>query len=292
MAKRIIINEQQAKKLVKFIAEELQTGVVNAGTFRTPQEAESFLAYIRQKYGFSKYDSYTVGTKVIILVTKDKIDDNYFYDMIDMVRADARTGRYEQVCESLNESFSSRRLAKLAKEHGGISVSRNGGLRSFVKAWQYGNGVDVSTVTDDMLVGEPFVYDTATITPSQENNAILFNDGYAIEIDKNADIKRPVSGKRKLERYGSGIGDTGDHDKRESPFFKDGKRDTGAQYNGFGTSVKSGESQHLRQAMKNVRKDLDYYNNHPDEYNSKENIRQSKQSIDRIHGYAKDLLKK
>lgn len=289
---KIILTEEQFKQYVKMLYEEEYAMNIPVRTFSNEDEAKQFLSYLRKKYGFSQHDSYLNGTTVVVSVEKSTTDDSYFHDIVNAIRAEGGNGEYRRVSEALNESFSSRKLAQLAKQHGGIDVSRNGGIRSFVKAWQYGNGVDLSTITDDMLVGEPFVYDWPNITSSQKNNAILFNDGYAVEISKDADTKKPVSGERKLNRYGTGIGDTGDHDKRESPFFKDGKRDVGPQYNGFGTSAKSGESQNLRNAMKNNLEDLEYYNSHPEDYRSKENARHSQQNIDTIRKYARELLGK
>lgn len=98
MPKKIIINEEQAKKIVNIIAEELYAEAVNVGTFNTVQEAESFLAYIRQKYGFSKYDSYIKGTSVIVDIEKSSTGDSYFYDMVDAMKRERDT--YRMVGES------------------------------------------------------------------------------------------------------------------------------------------------------------------------------------------------
>ena len=151
--------------------------------------------------------------------------------------------------KNINESFSSPKLAKCAKEHGGIAIVRNGGLRDGAKAWQFGRGIDVSSITDDMLVGEPFKYDSYDQDFMRHNNAVLFKDGYAIQVSVNADTKKPVSGERRRMRYGSGIGDTGDHDKSRGGFVGTGKDALSSPYNGFSVSDRAGESQRLRGAM-------------------------------------------
>lgn len=150
---------------------------------------------------------------------------------------------------NINESFSSRKLAGYAKEHGGIAIFRNGGLRDGAKAWQHGRGIDVSSITDDMLVGEPFKYDSYDQDFTRHNNAILFKDGYAVQVSVNTDAKKPASGERRLRRYGSGIGDTGDHDKSRGGFVGTGKDALSSPYNGFSVSDRAGESQGLRGAI-------------------------------------------
>ena len=49
----------------------------------------------------------------------------------------------------LNEAFSSRKLADMAKQHGGIEISINGGMRNGTNAFHGGSSVDVSKITDD-----------------------------------------------------------------------------------------------------------------------------------------------
>ena len=99
MPKKIIITEKQAKEIANIIAEELYAEVVNVGTFDTAQEAESFLAYIRQKYGFSKYDSYIKGTSVIVTIEKSQMDDSYYHDMIKALKGES-ANRYKRIIES------------------------------------------------------------------------------------------------------------------------------------------------------------------------------------------------
>ena len=196
----------------------------------------------------------------------------------------------------LNEAFASKKLAVLAKQHGGIDISRNGGIRDGAKAFFGGSSVDVSRITDDMLSGEPFEYDYLRTPDRVSANLIHFKDGYAISLKpydlRNSDNINPAKPRRKPSRYGTGIGDTGDHDKRESPFFKNGKKDVGPEYNGFGVSSRAGESQHYREAIKNNKNDIKYYEEHPDGEYSKNAINRAKKNIQTIKGYGKELLNK
>ena len=194
------------------------------------------------------------------------------------------------------ESFSSKKLATLAKEHGGIKVGRNGGLRDGTYAYYGGSSIDLSKVTDDMLEGDAYKFDWETATPEQRNNHITFNDGYVIglkpyNLTKDDNIEIPGR-KEKPSRYGTGIGDTGDHNKAESPFFKNGKKDVGPQYNGFGVSSRAGESQHYREAFKNNKEDYEYFKTHPERSDSKEGMRKAASNMDTIIGYGRKLLNK
>ena len=146
----------------------------------------------------------------------------------------------------INEDFSSPILAKLAKEHGGIRISNNGGVRTFPCAFIYGHSVNPSEITDDMIVGEPFEY---SYYNNDTDNSVLFNDGTAIKLSKDSDIGRH-SGDRKIARFGSGIGDTGDHDKTPDAFTGNEKKAVSAPYNGWQSSDRAGYSQSLRNAYK------------------------------------------
>ena len=196
----------------------------------------------------------------------------------------------------LNETFSSRKLADMARQHGGIEISINGGMRNGANAFHGGSSVDVSKITDEMLIGEPFKYDYKNTPDKVAANLIHFKDGYAISL-KPYDLKsgnniNPERPRQKPSRYGTGIGDTGDHNKKESPFFKNGKKDVGPEYNGFGISSRAGESQHYREAIKNNKKDIKYYEEHPDGEYSKNAINKAKKNIQTIKGYGKELLNK
>ena len=196
----------------------------------------------------------------------------------------------------LNEAFSSIKLADMAKQHGGIEISINGGMRNGANAFHGGSSVDVSKITDDMLIGEPFKYDYKNTPDKVAANLIHFKDGYAVSLKpydlksgNNINTERP---RQKPSRYGTGIGDTGDHNKEESPFFKNGKKDVGPEYNGFGISSRAGESQHYREAIKNNKNDIKYYQEHPDDEYSKNAINKAKKNIQTIKGYGKELLNK
>ena len=196
----------------------------------------------------------------------------------------------------LNEAFSSRKLADMAKQHGGIEISINGGMRNGANAFHGGSSVDVSKITDEMLIGEPFKYDYKNTPDKVAANLIHFKDGYAVSL-KPYDLKsgnniNPERPRQKPSRYGTGIGDTGDHNKKESPFFKNGKKDVGPEYNGFGISSRAGESQHYREAIKNNKNDIKYYEEHPDGEYSKNAINKAKKNIQTIKGYGKELLNK
>ena len=196
----------------------------------------------------------------------------------------------------LNEAFSSIKLADMAKQHGGIEISINGGMRNGANAFHGGFSIDVSKITDDMLIGEPFKYDYKNTPDKVAANLIHFKDGYAVSL-KPYDLKsgnniNPERPRQKPSRYGTGIGDTGDHNKKESPFFKNGKKDVGPEYNGFGISSRAGESQHYREAIKNNKKDIKYYEEHPDGEYSKNAINKAKKNIQTIKGYGKELLNK
>ena len=154
------------------------------------------------------------------------------------------------------------------------------------------NDIDVSKITDEMLIGEPFKYDYKNTPDKVAANLIHFKDGYAVSL-KPYDLKsgnniNPERPRKKPSRYGTGIGDTGDHNKEESPFFKNGKKDVGPEYNGFGVSSRAGESQHYREAIKNNKNDIKYYEEHPDGEYSKNAINKAKKNIQTIKGYGKE----
>ena len=197
----------------------------------------------------------------------------------------------------INEDFSSRLLAKYAKEHGGLSVRRNGGLRDGVRAYHGGSKIDPAKVTDDMLQGEPYKYDWQNSTEAEYNNSIHFADGYAVML-KPYDHKRDdninvPSQRKKPSRYYTGVGDTGDHDKSRGGFVGNGKDNVSAPYNGFSVSDRAGEAKHYREAMKNNRDDINYIQNHKEYYKDwPEKIRNANKNIDTIKGYTKELLNK
>lgn len=160
----------------------------------------------------------------------------------------------------INEKFNSNKLAQYAKEHGGIEVWRNGGMRNGANAWQRGHSIDLSQVTDDMLVGEPVKYDSM----KNQDNAILFNDGTAVEIKNYGEMPAPEK-KKKPNRYMTGIGDTGDHDKKP-PFNNPDAKIQKQEYNPWGISQKAAEAHYGREAIQNNKNDIDYVNSHKEDY--------------------------
>ena len=164
----------------------------------------------------------------------------------------------------INESFNSPLLAKYAKEHGGLKVYRNGGLRDGVAAYHGGINIDPAQVTDDMLYGEPFKYEWANASnPWQSKNTIHFADGYAVMVKPYDHTRRDniyvPEPRKKTSRYGSGIGDTGDHNKSRGGFVGNGKDAISAPYNGFSVSDRAGEGQMRREAWNNNLKDIKYW---------------------------------
>lgn len=140
--------------------------------------------------------------------------------------------------DMINEGFSSLRLAQLAKEHGGIKISRNGGLRDFPCAFINGYSVNPSEITDDMIIDD-----------GDYNNCIEFNDGTIVGLRKDSEVSHRTAGERKANRLGSGVGDTGDHDKSRGGFIGNGKDSVSTPYNGYAVSDKAGEAQALRNSL-------------------------------------------
>jgi hypothetical protein len=92
--------------LKKAINEEEYPAQINAGTFRTKEEAQRFLEYLRNKYNLSEYDSYINGTTVVVSLEKDMSDYSYFYDMVDAIKNERPENMYRQygkVSESVDK---------------------------------------------------------------------------------------------------------------------------------------------------------------------------------------------
>ena len=176
----------------------------------------------------------------------------------------------------LLEKFASPMLAKLAKEHGGISRWINGGMRNSTNAWYRGDSIDLATVTDEML-DKPFQYYKAPyernldITIDQRDNMILFNDGWAVALKPysyhkyngtDEPQKKPVN----RDKYGSGIGDTGDHDRTPSPFVAGGGKTQGQVYNPYGVSTDAARANGIRTAFNNNLNDQKYWAKEAEKY--------------------------
>ena len=196
----------------------------------------------------------------------------------------------------MDEKFSSGLLAKYAKEHGGIRVGRNGGIRDGAVGFYGGSSIDLSKITDDMLLGDPFKFDWETSDNERRNNRIDFNDGFSIALKpynlKNKDNMEVPGRKAKPDRYWTGIGDTGDHDKSRGGWVGNGKDDIGPEYNGFSVSSRAGESQNYRNALKNNYDDIKYFDEHPERGDSKTGKARAQRNVDQIHKWGKELLKK
>ena len=92
------------------LKEEQYSSNINVATFRTREQAESYLEYLRRKYGFSEYNSYINGTTVVVTIEKNIMDDSYYYDMINAIKQEREKQliQYRQISES--------RLRKLIRE--------------------------------------------------------------------------------------------------------------------------------------------------------------------------------
>jgi len=85
------------------LKEEQYSSNINVGTFRTKEQAQSYLQYLRKKYGFSEYNSYVNGTTVVVTLEKSVMDDSYYYDMINAIKQEKQrlsNYYYKQVSES------------------------------------------------------------------------------------------------------------------------------------------------------------------------------------------------
>ena len=187
----------------------------------------------------------------------------------------------------INEKFNSPKLTQLAKEHGGIEISHNGGVRNGANAWQQGHAIDLSKVTDDMIIGEPF-------TPerwAEEPNAICFNDGTIVRLKTYEELPAPNK-KEKISKYGTGIGDTGDHDKHIGGFkTQKSISQQSAPYNGYATSNKAGVAQGYRTALKNNHDVVDYFKNHPEREDGYKQSREAQNTINKLHGDIKNDIR-
>ena len=69
------------------IREEGQATTKKVYSAGSPAEALAALQDIRNRYGFSKYDSWVEGNDVYVSIEKNSVDDFEFYDMSDNVDA-------------------------------------------------------------------------------------------------------------------------------------------------------------------------------------------------------------
>lgn len=101
----------------KMIKEEQHTTSINVGTFRTRQEAEAQLDYLRKKYGFSEENSYVNGTTVTVEIEKSVTDDSYYYEMVDALKKEKQNimNRYKMVSEKKMNNKLTISESKIAK---------------------------------------------------------------------------------------------------------------------------------------------------------------------------------
>ena len=102
----------------KMIKEEQYTTSINVGTFRTRQEAEAQLDYLRKKYGFSEENSYVNGTTVTVEIEKSVTDDSYYYEMVDALKREKQNimNRYKMVSENKLKKMISEKIKSVISE--------------------------------------------------------------------------------------------------------------------------------------------------------------------------------
>lgn len=98
----IYLTESQFKKICHLIKEEEYSENVVVGSYPTADEAKRVADFLKQKYGFSDYDCFIEGTKVVVSIEKSTTDDNYFYELKDEVMRDAAKikNQYKNIAES------------------------------------------------------------------------------------------------------------------------------------------------------------------------------------------------
>ena len=271
------LNSDKIYPIDQYIGGEFDETKVMLG-FDSKEEAKA--AYL------SNYEKDWKGFKYITEVDIDTFKE-WLYNGRRQRKPFAKYKSLNEGADILNEAFNSRMLANLAAEHGGIEINRNGGLRDFPCAFLNGHGVNPSEITDDMLVGEPFEYSPYD---RKSDNAVLFNDGTAIALRSDSELRYRNAGEKRMSRYGSGIGDTGDHDKRRGGFIGNGKDAVSAPYNGYSVSQRAGDAQRMRRAIENNRRDIDYIDKHRDDYRDwRERISRGNRNIDAIKSGVKSL---
>lgn len=77
------------------------------------------------------------------------------------------------------------------------------------------------------------------MTADQKYNMILFNDGWAVALKpyryhKEHGTQEPdQKPSKRYSKFGTGLGDTGDHNRKPSPFVKNGGKIQGQEYNAW-----------------------------------------------------------
>ena len=113
------------------------------------------------------------------------------------------------------------------------------------------------------------------LTVDQRYNMILFNDGWAVALKpyhyhKEHGTQEPNKKQRKsFNRFKTGIGDTGDHDRTPSPWVTDGGKVQGQYYDPYGVSSDAVVARSTRNAMGMTKSDAEYYAKEAETYHQK-----------------------
>ena len=125
-----------------------------------------------------------------------------------------------------------------------------------------------------------------TLNADQLYNMVLFNDGWAVALKpysyhKEHGTQEPnEKPSKEYSKYGSGIGDTGDHNRKPSPWVTDGGKVQGQTYNPYSVSDDSAESYHIRRVIANLQGEAEEYAK--DAENSLKKAEQATNPMDRL----------
>lgn len=86
------------------INEEEYGSIIRVCRARNPQEANEVLQDIKEKFGLADYQCWLKGCDVYACIEKDKIDDDYFYDMISALKKYGDDKMYGMVAESIKKA--------------------------------------------------------------------------------------------------------------------------------------------------------------------------------------------
>lgn len=83
--RKIYLTEAQFKQYLKLLKEEEYSSDYSFGPYSTPEEVQAILALLRNKFGFTQNDSWIEGNYIKVMITKNNIDDSYYYEMLQAV---------------------------------------------------------------------------------------------------------------------------------------------------------------------------------------------------------------
>lgn len=112
------------------------------------------------------------------------------------------------------------------------------------------------------------------LTADQKYNMILFNDGWAVALKpyryhkENGTSEPNRKPSREYSKFGTGIGDTGDHDRTPSPFVNDGGKVQGQGYNAYFISGDAVARRGIRRYMTDLYLWMKKYTQKAEEYKS------------------------